>query len=165
MADSGAKGSCFRTLIETGVVKHVNNLYNGHFPIMDFIDGEVSICAAARKKSKSNVPTFMDERANKVTRKWRRMVDKKDEWSDPQRMRNAMALCADQINDILRPDGACCVYGLPSAMAVQLLCCCVAVLLCCCVGVLVCWCVIGVSYKLGSLVFVRMKCKLSMNDL
>lgn len=112
MADSGAKGSCFRTLIETGVVKHVNNLYNGHFPIMDFIDGEVSICAAARKKSKSNVPTFMDERANKVTRKWRRMVDEKDEWSDPQRMRNAMALCADQINDILRPDGKSPVGGI-----------------------------------------------------
>ena len=29
MANSVTKGSCFRKMIETGVVKHVNNLYNG----------------------------------------------------------------------------------------------------------------------------------------
>jgi len=105
MADAGEKGSAFRKLAESGVVDHFCNLYNGHFPLQDMLDTESKICADMRKKTGRHVPTYLDERVLKKTRKWRRMVDEQHEWADDTQRNNAMALCASQIKDILNPGG------------------------------------------------------------
>ena len=69
------------------------------------LDSEVKICADVRAKTGRRVPTYLDERKTEKTRKWRRMVDEMDEFEDPIRRRNAMALCASQIKAILNPEG------------------------------------------------------------
>jgi len=104
MADAAEHGSFYRTALELGVVKHVCNLYAGHFPLEDWLEAEAKVCADMRDASSSALPSYFDERARKMTRKWRRMVDDADEWTEANK-RNAMMLCASQIKDLLNPNG------------------------------------------------------------
>merc|ERR1712107_481861 len=104
MPDASEEGSFYRTALEMGVVKHMCNLYAGHFPLNDWLEAEATICMETRAQSGGSVPTYFCERARKMTRKWRRMVDDENEWNKLN-LRNAMILCAQQIKDILNPEG------------------------------------------------------------
>lgn len=101
----GKRKSAFRDLLDPhrGRVRHVFNIYSGHFPVQDWLDEEMAICAELRTDEQC-LPSYHDERRNGKTRRWRRMIDEFDEWTDLNR-RNAMILCARQIRDILRPQG------------------------------------------------------------
>merc|ERR1719272_2022683 len=82
MPDYAEKGSALKVLLQKGDIKHMCNLYGGHYPIQEWLDMEVSLCAQTRKKDKSHLPTHFDERQSTVTRGWRNMVADVANWTE-----------------------------------------------------------------------------------
>ena len=106
MSDVSRPNSCFRHLVDPNIgnVKHVYNVYAGHYPVGEWFDAEKSICQAVREANGATFPVYIDERENESPRRWRSMVDDVDEWT-PDNRRKAMELCARQIKDVLNPNG------------------------------------------------------------
>ena len=85
-------------LLEHGGVKHVNNIYAGHFPLHDLIREEARVAAAQQ-----GGVSYVDEKQRRAPRKWRKMIE--DEAHYEGNKAKAMALCAKQIRGILNPGG------------------------------------------------------------
>ncbi len=95
-----APGSCFRTLLEDGDVRHVVNLFDGKIPVADLVAAEARAAAAAG----ASYVTATDEEGGGYGR-WREAL--KEHYDDPVRRGEAFHAIARLIQEqILAPAGA-----------------------------------------------------------
>lgn len=93
--DASAPGSCLRSLLGAGDVKHIVNLYGGHFPLHEFIKAEKVV---ARQLG----ATHFDVAAS--GNRWRKLIKKPQDYQ--KNRAQAMQMVASLIRDkILRPGG------------------------------------------------------------
>ena len=95
-----APGSCFRSLLEDGGVRHVVNLFDGKIPVADLVAAEQRAATAAG----ASYVTATDDEGVGYGR-WRDAL--KEHYDDPARRAEAFAAIARLIREqILAPGGA-----------------------------------------------------------
>jgi hypothetical protein len=94
--DAAEPGSCFKSLLGAGQVKHVINLYSSSFPLYDFIEQERSVAAELGASCWD---------VSKTERPWRELIEKPEDY--PKNFQAAQASVAELISSqILNPAGA-----------------------------------------------------------
>ncbi|MSP63953.1 MAG: hypothetical protein EXR72_27155 [Myxococcales bacterium] len=97
--DPDSPGSCFRSLLDAGGVRHVVNLFDGEIPARDLVDGEgrAAARAGATYRTAGDGPEAYGP--------WRDLLRKSD--GDPAKRREATGAVARLIREqILLPGGA-----------------------------------------------------------